>query len=552
MAREPYSLGVGVKAADIYNAHTGGERVGVLDIGREMAHLTIPSVLPPEDYKTGDKLPGNNQSLGARLVSNLANNLMFMAFPPGQPIVRFEAIEYEVQDEIAAKPELWSEMLVALSRLEQIHRKRLMTTPIQDTYVNYMKLLLVAGNGLWKHMRLATPAFYKPDTYIVVRDNTFQPLLVIHEEKVRLETLSPSVVAFLKSNTEKWAEVSAKWSSGQQDWDKEVTIYSVQRLEVSDNGDREWAFWQDWEGILIEGSEVTTDYDTPPMWPGALIPVFGSNWGRSYCEEYRGDFFTLEANSSSVNDLSALMSLALTFVKPGSPTSIRQVRTAKNLSVLPGQADDVTVFRAEKGGDGSFVLNHLEAVAQRLSAAFLLQQSIQRNGERVTKEEIVRLGGELDKAMGGLYTQNAQGNQKIIFKRAFALHEAENPKLPRMPEGVLEVQVVTGIDALGNTTDYQNLIEWAETGSTFYKDTFETHTDGGDFLTRIAAAKGIKPEGLILSKEQIAEKQQAGQQQNMMQSLLDKGTGPAIKGLADAYTKGQQGAPPAQQETAAQ
>lgn len=181
-----YSLGKDVKAEDVYNRLTT-KRQAVVDMGRLMAELTVPSVFPPDGYQTGDDIPGNNQSIGAQCLNTLASALMFMAFPPNQPIMRLKALEYMVQEEVDKDPELWERITTALSRLELTHRERLQTTPIETAYVEYIKILLVGGNALWKHLRLATPTAHRPTCYVVKRDKAGEQLLVIHKETVNLQ-----------------------------------------------------------------------------------------------------------------------------------------------------------------------------------------------------------------------------------------------------------------------------------------------------------------------------------------------------------------------------
>jgi hypothetical protein len=330
-------------------------------------------------------------------------------------------------------------------------------------------------------------------------------------------------------------------------WEQEVDIYSCLKFKPDPSGreDHSWCFWQESHGVVLEDTQVETDIDAPPMWPGGLIPVYGDNndWFRGYCEEYRGDLFSIEALASSLNDGAAAAALSLLFVRPGQ-TSIKQVREARNLSILNGNADDVSMFRTEKTGDFSFVDSREEKVAKRLGTAFLMNSSIQRSGERVTAEEWKRMGQELDKAMGGLYTSTAQGNQRIIIIRAIKLHEAEAKKLPKVPTDVVNIEVVTGIDALGQTTEAQDLEEFAQAGLAAFPKTWETNVDGNNYLTRWAAAKGIKPDGLIKKPQQVQQETAQQQQQAMQQELISKGTGPAVKGISDAISQsgGGQGA----------
>lgn len=530
-----YSLGHEYTAESCYNDDTS-RRQSVIDMGRLMAELTIPSVFPPEGYMVGEDLPGNNQSISALAVNTLTSTLMFMAFPPGQPIMRLKPVEYKLQAEINQDPELYANTLLALSRLELEHREIIQTTPLATAYTGYVKLLLVAGNALWKHLTLQEPTYHLPTTYTVKRNSAGHPLRTIHKECMTFDTLDEDwkeQIRDLLDETE-----TQKDGKALKEFEIEVDIYSVCKLKTSGDGERTWLFWQEYKGIVLEGTGLEADYDNPPMWPGWLIPVYGQNWGRSYCEEYRGDLYTLEAHASAINDGASLAALSLIFVKPGA-TSIKTIREARNLSTVSGDGNDVSVFRTDKTGDFSFVMSNYEAVAKRVSAAFLMQSSVQRSGERVTAEEIRRLGNELDKAMGGTYTYMAQGNQKVIIVRAVNLVEAENPGLPEIPRDVVKVEVITGIDAMGQSTEYDNLMEYAEAGLKVFPDKFQQSHDASNFFMRAAAAKGVKPDGLVLKPEQIAANDEQAKQQSMQQTMLDKGTGPAVKGMADFL--GQQG-----------
>lgn len=525
-----FSFGTDYHAEDAYRDLTT-RRQPVIDMGRLMAELTIPSVFPPEGYHTGDPLPGNNQSLGALLVNNLASALMFMAFPPGQPVLRFEPVEYKLQADIDKDPDLWAATQLAMSRLELSHRKRFQATPLMTAYTGYMKVMLIAGNCLWKHLKLNEPTYHLPTSYVVKRAASGLPLMCIHQECVPFMTLDAEHKAQLEEVME------AEDLENKKPFELEVDIYSCLKFKLDADGDPSWLYWQESKGVVLEGTTVETDFDCPPMWPGWLIPVYGQDWGRGYCEEYRGDLYTIEALASSLNDGAAAAALSLLFVQPGQ-TSIKQVREARNLSVLNGRAEDVSMFRTEKTGDFAFVDSREEKVARRLGSAFLMNSAIQRSGERVTAEEWKRMGTELDKAMGGLYTSTAQGNQRLIIVRAVKLHEAESKQLPKVPTDVVNIEVITGIDALGQSTEAEQLQTFAQAGLQAFPKRWEAEVDSNNYLTRWAAALGLKPDGLIKKPEQVQQEADADRQQAMQQELISKGTAPAMKGMADAMTQG--------------
>lgn len=542
-----FSLGDGIKAADLYKTLSGGQRESVCEMGRKMAELTIPSVFPESGYQPGDDVPGNNQSIGAQCLNTLTAHLEFMAFPPGQPIFRAEPEEQKVQEMVDEDPELWAKVELAMSRVELSHRKKFASFPLDTAYTGYTKLLLVAGNALWKHLKLQEPTFHRPDRYVVKRSGGGLPLLMILEEKLTFEGMDPDHINFIKSVASE--DDSKAWeAAGKSDWDRQVTVHSVCRLRVHPDGEVTWRYWEEYEGHAIPDTKVETDADNPPMWAGWMVPHYGHDWGTSYCEEYRGDLYTVEAHASALNDGASLAALSLLLVKPGATTSIRQIREAKNLSTLPGDADDLSVFRTDKSADFNFVATNLEAASRRLSAAFLTQSAVVRQAERVTKEEVQRVGQELDKALGGLYTMIAQGNQKIIITRAVRLNEDEKDGPPELPADMVNITVVTGKDALGQSLEFESLVDLARASREAFPTSFEKHYDAGNYFTRLAATKGIKPDGLIRSSDQVAENDQAAQQQAMGASLMDKAAGPAAKGLTDMMV--QQQAPQAQQQPA--
>ena len=546
---------LGSPAKDVYAILSGMHRQQVIDMGREMAEITIPSVMPPLNYRVGDYLPGTNQSVGARAVNNLASKLMFMAFPPGQPMMRLVVSETKMAKDIQADPELYAQIELALSRVELSHRERASTIQLATAWVGYCKLLLVAGNALWKHVTMGCPTFHPLTQWACTRDMKGHPIVTIHEEVVRLSTLDADVQEQILTEQPELRKT--------EEWVREATLFSVckfVRHETSEKyEDGHWEYWEETEkGFRIDGTEIETDYDAPPMWAGWCIPVYGQNYGRSYCEEYRGDLFVLENSYSALNDGAAMASLALTFVKPGGRTSLQQVRKAKNLAFLSGSAEDLSSYRTDKSADFNFVLELANKAEQRIGQAFLVNASVMRQGERVTAEEVERTGQDLDQAMGGLYTELAQGHQRKMVTRFVRLHEESDDTIPELPPDLVKIQVITGVDAMGRSKDQQNLLEFGKGINATFPPNSEASTilDPEDFATRFAATMGIKPEGLVQSQQEVAAKKQqqeaAAQSANVASKVAGPVAGPLAKAMASHMQAPpqQQSQPPAQQQGA--
>ena len=82
---------------------------------------------------------------------------------------------------------------------------------------------------------------------------------------------------------------------------------------------------------------------------------------------------------------------------------MRTIAKAENTAIIEGNSNDVSVLQMEKFSDFRVAYQSMGGIEERLSQQFMLQSSVQRNGERVTAEEIRYLAGELEDTMSGIY-----------------------------------------------------------------------------------------------------------------------------------------------------
>lgn len=524
----PYSLGR--PAADEYN-DLKEPREGVLEKARELAAISIPKLYPPDSYKPGDRLSPPNQSHNSRCLNSLASKLMLTSVPPGKPILKFNILEHKLQAEIDEEPQLFSALDQGLQRREEAHRKRLESTNIRSSLTLAYKKLLGGGNVLWQHTNINKPVVHSMEKYVVRRDNEGTPIVTILLEPMRLADLQGPDRQFVRQ-VQVQRGITPK--TGRME-DEIVDIYTVQRW---DDMDQVHYYWQEYEGQMLPDSDLEIDADdAPPLYAAWLIPQFGHHWGGSYSEEYEGDMFIVENSNGSLNDGSEFASLLLLFLRAGAATSKRSIEQARNGKVLTGNAEDLTAFSLDKARDFQFVENHTMRAEQRMSAAWLLMSSIQRDAERVTAEEWRILASELDGAMGGLYSEIAQNFQRHVIRRFVALHEDEDNKIPPLPKEVVSVAVVTGLDALGRGTELEGLV----TGGKIIKEMFGEQAAAAiepeEFNRRVWTAVGVKADGLVRTKAQMDETAAAGEQKALQANMIDKATAPiaqaAAGGIAD-------------------
>lgn len=519
---------LGMSAQDFYEAHRV-DRNGVVSIGRRMADLTIPSIFPPAEYDTShDSLAITNQSVNSVLVSGLSNSLTLSALPPNLPICKFEPDETAMAQDIQNDPELYAVVEYGLSRKEEIHRKRLKSTSARTAYGKATDLLLVSGNVLCLWTNINSPKIYNLHTWVCVRDAEGLPLVTVLQDEITMAAADKDVrEAVYKYRIEK-GQPKQKGSA----WQDKCYIYHVQQFMKDDN---EWCYWQETEGgYVIPGTEYYSDFETPPMYAAGLITETGSHYALPYCHMFEGDLKAMEEYSSSLQDGAAAVAWFLTLVNPTGQTNIRDVRKADNLAILPGSAEDITSYTSGKAGELSWVSSEAEKVARRLGQAFASEASLQRSGERVTATEWEALIRSLDKAMGGLYSAIAQSFQRWFVLRFIHLHTKENKKLQKIPKGLVTISVSTGLDGIGRNSEYENLMGFAtDAQAVLTPPIFAQEINPGAFLSRLAAGRAVKVDGLVKTPEQKAQEQQAATQQQQQQALLEKGTGPAVQGGMD-------------------
>ena len=525
---EPLSdTSLGVTAEDFFESQKAN-RTGPVELGRRLADLVSPSTFPPEQWQSGDPLVILNQSVNAYAVNTLSSKMMLGAFPPGLPGWKHIPEEHKLDQDIESDPQLYSEVMYALSRREESHRARLEATQCRPAMTLYYKLLLLTGNALVLWTNIDRPIIYNMHHYVVKRDATGTPIAGVLKESVSKMVADDDVVEAAERHR------SVNQPAGATPWDDEITIYHCQKL-VNDNGTQKYVYWQEVEGgEVIPGTEAWADFDTPTMYFGGMIPEYGSDWFIPYCSDYEGDMQAVENFAASLQDGAAAAARFLTLVDPNGVTDINDVLRADNLDVIPGRDQDVKTLRSDKGGDLAVTSQEMEKAVRRLGQAFLMFSAVQRSGERVTAEEWRILAQEIDQAMGGLYSQVAQTSQRYFVLRFIHLHEESDPKLGKLPEGLVRVAVVTGIDSLGQSSEGNRLDNFmTKANAALSNPVVEKYIDVSDYLRRLAAVENVKAEGLVKGSDQRQAEADAAKQDAMQQTLLDKATGPLAQGGAD-------------------
>lgn len=468
-----------------------------LERAREVSKLTIPSLLPPFGQTDGMRLETPYQGVGARGVNNLASKLLLALLPPNSPFFRLKIDDFTLSQLQNSDPAFKSELEAGLSRIEQAVMTEIETSSDRVAVFEVLKHLLVAGNVLMDMSRNDGMRVFHLDRYVIQRDPMGNVLeIVIHE------TVAPIA---LPENIRKL--VTDRMDSG----DKNVNLYTwIKRT------DKQWTISQEVKGVVIPESKGTYPLDRSPFVPLRGNRIDGEDYGRGYVEEYLGDLKSLEGLSRAIVEGSAAAAKVLFLINPNGTTRAKTLAESPNGAIREGNAEDVSVLQLQKFNDFRIAYEQMGRIEERLSLAFLLNSSIQRNAERVTAEEIRYMARELEDALGGLYSILAQEFQLPYVRRK--IHQMEkSKKLPSLPRDSIKPMIITGLEALGRGHDLNKLdVFIGGLAQTLGPELLAQYMNLDDYIVRRATAIGIDTKGLIKTKEEILAAQQAAQQQAML------------------------------------
>ena len=499
------------------------DRLTFLERSRDCAKLTIPTLLPPEGSTSSTKFPTPYQSFGARAVNNLAAKLLLALLPPNSPFFRLVVDDVTMQ-KLTGRQDMRAQIENALSGMERSVMTNIETSTIRTSAFEGIKLLLVTGNVLFLLAPTGGMKTFRLDRYVVKRDPMGNVLEHITKECVSPmelpEGIRESVLANKKAD----------------DNEDVVDVYtSVKRTP------KNWEVYQEANGIEIPGTRGSYPLGKSPWIPLRFIAVDGEDYGRSFVEEYLGDIKSLNALRKAIVQGSAAAAKVLFLVKPNSTTKLRVLTESESGAVKEGNAEDVTVLQMQKQADFAIAKQTCDTITQELSFAFLLNTAIQRNGERVTAEEIRYMANELESSLGGVYSTLSQEFQLPLVQRVMFQMEKQG-KLPVLPEGTVKPAITTGIEAIGRGNDLTKLQQFMTSLEQLGPQVAPTYVNMGDLIKRTGASLGIDMNGLIKTDEQIAAAEQQAQMQNMLQTLGPNAVN-QMGGLAKQHMQGQQAAP---------
>ena len=493
-----------------------------LQRARDAASLTIPMLMPPQGHSSSTVYDQPYSSVAARGVNNLASKLLMTLLPPNAPFFRLTIDDFDLQE--LAGDDARGQAEEALARIERSAAQLIEAKAVRVPAHEAIKQLIVAGNVLTYMPKDGGMKIYRLDRYVCKRDTMGNLLKVIVKEEVSFEALPDTVRAVLQDDPE-FTNIKPE---------TEVDLFTCIRREG-----KKMVVHQEVKGVMIPKSQGSYPIARSPWMALRFISIDGENYGRGFVEEYIGDIKSLETLTTAIVEGSAAAAKVLFLVRPNGTTRTSVLSNSPNGAVVTGDANDVSTLQLDKFNDFRVAQETIVQITERLSAAFLLNSSIQRNADRVTAEEIRYMAQELETALGGIYSTLSQEFQLPLVNILLYLMQKEG-KMPKFPDDAIKPQIVTGLEALGRGQDLSKLSSLLEYLGPLGPEVIQKYLNVGDYIDRLGASLGIDTQGLIKSDEELAQEAQAAQEQQeaatqqQQMAEMAKSASPAMaKGVVD-------------------
>lgn len=476
------------------------DRQPFLDRARMAAKYTIPHLLPEEGHRGTSNLPVPFQGLGARAVNNLAAKLLLVMMPPNTNVFRLDVEDERVWQLLGRNQEAITQVKNSLAKMERQTMKSLERHAARVALFEVLQHILVAGNVALYQTTKGTFRVYHLDKFIVRRDGMGTVMEAITHDVTSLTTLPEQIQE----------QVKAELKEDESDEDLDLYTHIVRE------SDNRWTVSQEVKGIPIDTGDRASfnSKELPWAFPRATA-VDGEDYGRGFVEDHLGDLTSLEGLTQSIVEGSAAAARVLYLVDPAGMTRVDDLRNTENLGFASGRQEDVAALQLDKFADFRVAQVTAGEITERISRAFLLFQSVQRDAERVTAEEVRVVANELEESLGGLYSVLASELQ-APFLRAHMGWMRRQQKLPKVPEG-LEPVVVTGLEALGRGHELSRLRTFLEFLAPLGEETLRTYLKVNGFIAKVARALNLESEEVVRNEREV---QAIQQQQRRREALM--------------------------------
>lgn len=482
---------------DKYN----GERSSTLDRAELCAKLTIPYVFMDESATaTTDLDRYYSQGFNAKLVKHLVGKFAISILPPSTPFFRLSPTQEAIDAISQGNADMKHEIEKVLAQKEEGIMRYINKTKLRSAVYPALRLACITGDSLIEKVDDEKYIVRSMRNYVIKRDFAGNILELILKEKMDFDALPDDVRSSIDEKNDEDG--------------KEVEIYTRVYLD-----DGVYYMYQVVDGVNI--SEPTTfkkitDRFISVRWN----KIDGEDYGRSFVEEHLGSFIALEKQLKVLSESAVVSTKSVFTVNPNGMTKYKDFVKANNGDVIIGDANDISIVRADKHSDMQTTYALINDLKKELSESFLVTSSAIRQAERVTAQEVQLIANELDSSFGGTHTALAEDIQIPIVENAMStLHIQVGSDV--------DVIITAGVEALGRNVELNkiNILvqELASLSQLVGQEKVSEVINVYNVTASIVANSGVASGGFVYSQTEIEQRNAMMQQQQLEQQMMMTG-----------------------------
>lgn len=469
-------------------------RFAELQRARTCASLTNPEVLPPMGWTEEIQLPMPYSSTSGMGVQALSSRMLSALLPLNDS----PFFSFGLKDGSEPEPEA-DNYLDTLAY--QVYNK-LNSKNLRETAYQVLQHLIITGDCL----------------LIMEDDMTFRTIrkdLFVCRRDVRGEVMEIIYMEFVANPANEPAGEDDYGSIHGNEYRKGYGTVFV-RLAFSEM-DNCWYVQKEHNKTIIEEGK----YDVLPYaclrWSG----IVGENYGRSHVELMMGDIQTLESYTQALIQGMAAGSSFWMCIDPSGITEMDDLAMASNGQWVAARQQDVFTISPATTMKPQLDAT-MKAVAEmraEVGKGFLLNSAAIPTGDRVTATAVRAIGQELEQVLGGAFSAIARDMMVPLVERCLFLMIAEGEVDERLaqeftPDGLLSVDIITGLQALSRDQDLTKLLQMGEMVRNLPEQA-AANFRWDEYAKSLITALGFDSRNWVKSEEEVMEQQRQAEMQKI-------------------------------------
>ncbi len=504
--------------SEFYDAQKN-DRTQYEDRAKAIAKLTLPYVIREEsDTGTTAMTDGTSQSYGGRLINTLKAKMGMALMPPSTSSFRYVPNPEELAALTQGSPDNAAKVYQVLSANVSIVNAAMELQQIRSSLFDIITQLLIVGSLIVEKKKDKGVIIHPIQSFVAELDEQGHPLKMCFVENLSVLpdgiTLPPEKVKDTENG-------------------ETYELYTMATLDTDGKGS--WTVSQEIEQEIVGKEQKYKDYDDLPYRYLGWTWMVGDSYHRPYTEDYYQDLQQLDKLAKLLTDGAIVQAKVLLFVnEKGGRTRKDMVADSSNGDIIDGVADDVTALQIQKNFDFQVPMEREQQLQKTLSQAFLMNESVTRDAERVTAQEIDFMARELESSsLAGIYSKLSLQWSKWIVHQVM------------LEAGIkfesIEVEILTGLDALGRSQEAQKLDGLLQRAEMLG---LRGWFNDSELLNRYASFEGVNTVGLIKTPKEVeAEQAKAKEAQTAQvgeEAMAESGGAALGEQVATASGQGQQ------------